>query len=409
MAPCVGLLSIPLIGDLGALDFLFDLACRAPDERLRGDWRRLRAAGRVKEIRTLAGRNGLVSALAAFAERLPPEDIDSDARQVVAGGIQAQHGVSTVIELLSRLHATPELANRTSIAIKGVALILDGLYERERDVCDADVLVRHSDLDCWRLAARRLGVEFRAIEGEAHELAYIAAGNALVELHAALPATVAFERGPGFDAVSAHARPPRAASTPPGLLVITGEAAAEISVHHFVFHHGGQPIHALRTIQDLRVLGFANPSSDLLPWGAPSPRHAVVRLSALAHSFASGASPIPAARAEFITRLAKVQALPDSPELAFTDDVRRWIFLHSPDGPSPFRRVVGRLVPPPPAGSRRRPILSTIWGSLRRLVALSTRYSKGQFEARGARGALAVRNSWRSYLASPSRQNVPRS
>ena len=46
----------------------------------------------------LAGRFGLVSALARFAARLPAEDVDTDARRAVAQGMAATQK-SGVLEL----------------------------------------------------------------------------------------------------------------------------------------------------------------------------------------------------------------------------------------------------------------------------------------------------------------------
>jgi len=290
-----------LKANLRPLEFLFDLVCQAPDDHLRASWRALREAGSLGELRSLAGRYGLVSALARFAGRLPAEDVDTEVRLAVAQGMGAQHGVSAVLQLLSRLCETPELSGREAIAIKGVALILDGRYEDERDLCDADILVQECDLVAWQAAAARVGAKFRSIAGEAHEYAAITTGGTLIELHAALPATVGFERGPGFNAVRAHARPPRRFPHSPGLLVVADEAAIEVAVHHFAFHHGGQPLHALRTLQDLRVLGATSGIDEVLPWGSPSPRDAVLRLTALARTFATGSTPDLAARADFVS------------------------------------------------------------------------------------------------------------
>ncbi|MRR12525.1 hypothetical protein EG835_08695, partial [bacterium] len=88
--------------DLRPLEFLFDLVCQAPDDHLRASWRGLRESGSLGELRSLAGRYGLVSALARFAGRLPAEDVDTNVRMAVAQGMGAQHGVSAVRQLLSR-------------------------------------------------------------------------------------------------------------------------------------------------------------------------------------------------------------------------------------------------------------------------------------------------------------------
>lgn len=390
-----------LTADLRPLEFLFDLVCQAPYDDLRAAWRGLREAALLGELRSLAGRYSVVSALGRFAGRLPADEIDTEVRLAVAEGIGARRRASSIVQLLLRLCATPELSSRETIIVKGVALTLDGLYEGERDYCDADVLVHQSDLVAWETAAARVGASYRSVLGADHEYATITTPGALVELHATLPANVGFERGPGFNSVRPHARPPRCRPQPPGIYVVADEAAIEVTVHHFVFHHGAHPLHALRTLQDLRAITASPGAVDLLPWGSPSPRDAVVRLTALARTFATGGAPDLAARAEFVSRLSFVQNFPDSPDVKFTNAVRRWLSVRSHDGPSAWQRVVKRVARPEAGNTSRLSPLPTFMAFARRAISLSTRYAKGVLLARKAKASFGTLDSWRSFLSSP--------
>lgn len=355
--------------------FLLALACEAPDEFLNRAFDAARAGGGVESVAAAARGVGLTARLGRFLATRGTQD--DDTRRAIASGMLAESRGTACLELLRDLAC---VTGAEALVVKGASLILGGVSDLDREIGDVDLLVRVEDLPAWLEAARAAGAAVQPC-AEAHELAYVRRGPALVELHAALPAAVGKDRGPGWDAVRSAA----VAEPVPGYgraRPVLGRAAREITVHHFVFHHGGHPAHAFRALQDLARLGDARGPG--LEWGAHRPDAALERLSRVVTEVKRGARD--GSVAEFLRWFDPVQDLSGSAEAEFADVIDRWLALRKTAGEGRATFVLSRLFP------RGLPI----GDALARPFRLAGRYLAGaaQRSRPGARRVI----EWRRFL-----------
>lgn len=353
--------------------FLAALACGAPDDvtaRAFRDAREKEGAAPARE----AARTGLTAAYGRWIARTG-EAPDAGMRRAVAAGLAVEAQTRASLALLADLARE---SGAEALAIKGAALILAGLYEGERQVADADLIVRPADLPAWTAAAVKADAVVVPC-AQAHELAYVWRGPALVELHGGLPAAVGKDCGAGWDEVRPLASP--AAPGWHGVRPVLGRAAREIAVHHFVLHHGGDPAHAFRALQDLARLKDEGPGLD---WKAHSPGGALQRLSSIVESVRRG--DFSGRVAEFLRRFDAVQALHVSSETGFADVIDRWLALRRGAGEGRLAFVLGRAFPPGlPAAER-----------VKRPFHLAARYLAGAAKRRSASSRELL--GWRRFL-----------
>lgn len=357
-----------------ALRFLALLACGAPREVLEKAYGEASRGSSAAGVAATARSVGLAAAFGRFLGSRPGP-VDDDARRAVASGLLAEERTRASLGLLGDM---ARLAGTEAIAVKGSALAIAGLSHGEREFSDVDLLIPERDLGEWIGAAREAGAQVEPCH-EAHELGYARRGQAMVELHAALPAAIGKDRGPGYDEVCARAS--EAAPGYSGVRPVLGRAAREIAVHHFVFHHGGDPAHAFRVLQDLARLGD---SGEGLRWGAHEPGSALAHLSMLVSALKCGTETPQVT--EFLRRFSDVRNLEASPSSDFADVVDRWLALRNEAGEGRLSFILGRLFP---SGLPLRQRVA-------RPVRLAGRYLEGS--ARRSRNSRQRLARWRQLL-----------
>jgi len=308
-------------------------------------------------------------------------------------GLRAEGKALGQLDLLARVAARPEVAGTSAIVLKGAGLVLSGILTRRlRSFVDVDLLVAEEDVPRWERAAAAAGAVFRPGGSHEYERGYVTSPGALLEIHVALPGRAGRGRGPSHAEVLARSVPLPCA---PGLRTTAPTVSREIAVHHFLRHHSGEPVHALRVLQDLAALEGSS-GEDGLEWGDAALAPAAVRLRAIARSLASGA---PAADSdEFLARLFDlVRAVPGE-ILSFSDDVDRWLADRGQAGKNGMGAVFSRLFPPP--GEMRLSEDEPSWRLAaryaRRPFRLLTRYVTSAF---GRTGERRRAGEWRRYLA----------
>jgi hypothetical protein len=365
------------------VSFLARLACGAPPTSLRDAWER--ASAEEGALAELAARFGLANALGVFVSRYAPEH--PQARALVAASLVEIQQRRASLDLLQRLAAHPATSGSGAVVIKGAALALQGLVGDERSFADADVTVEPRRLEAWAAAAADLGAVWQPQHG--YEAAHVKSGAGLVEIHSALPGFFGTEAGPDAAELSRF----RVPTSVPGLFALAAPAAREVCVQHFVFHHDGSPLHALRALLDLCALEGAG-EGDGLSWGgrAEEVRRATRHLRTVARAFREDVAP--ALQAEFTRTLAGVA---DRPPAGFAGEVDRWISGEAESGRSWAALLMRRLFPPftEMRGASDRMRVVTLGRYLARPPALLYRYLRDGRAVASESGSTAA---WRRLL-----------
>jgi hypothetical protein len=384
------------------LSFLASLACRAPREALLGAFEEAMGSSSPDQMVQMACRFGLASSLGTFAGGPSASLPRSEMRVFVIEGLRAEARTRQQLRLLARLAEQPEVHGTDPIAIKGAALVLAGLTTAaERNFVDVDLLVAPAAVAAWQAAAARIGAAFRP--AFSYERGYISHGSALVELHVALPGRAGSEHGPTYEKVLACSEPARVDSGVPGVRIPRPGVLREISIHHFLHHHGGEPGHALRTLQDLACL-LDQPEQAGLAWvhpGSSIVSREVAWLSGIARSLADGSHDHPLSQ-EFVSRLSAVAG--GRSLLTFADEVDRWL-MTAPEGPKGRARLFLRRLFPPTADLGAAPDESAWRIAVRRLArpwSLLGKYSRARLENFRDRERTTSAREWRVFLARSS-------
>jgi hypothetical protein len=305
------------------------IACRAADDVVRARRGEVDDEAQLLEI---AGQLGMTLALDAAAGSL---DLAVDTRRrLAATSMLVALGRDTSLRLLAELHEAAVPSGR-AIVVKGGALALAMPGTAHRAVSDVDVVVAEADVPAWLESATRIGMNVRLTTG--YEVAYLTRDRGMVELHVALPGFAGNDRGPGWEAL--HPRSHQVEGHP--WLVPDAPVAREIAVQHFLFHHGGEAAHALRTLQDLTLLEDGG-EGEGLDWGAPAVARATARLREIARAIHEGRDGDPAAEA-FLSNLATIAGKQSS--RSFAEESRHWIETQHGIG-GRLALLARRLVPP---------------------------------------------------------------
>lgn len=333
----------------------------------------------IDELTDLAARLGLLSLLGdALADSGHPE-----ARRVVVASLVLASRRERLFGLLDRLRENG--ARGRPIVVKGGGLVSGGFLVH-RDMVDLDALVAEADVDSWREAAARVGGEWHP--GRGYEAGAITHPDGMIEVHMALPGFVGHEAGPGYMAVATHAI---ASSSMPDILVPLPQAAREITVQHFVFHHAGETGHALRVLQDLGSLE-REPDGEGLDWGRTSVHDATSNLRAIVRQIAAGHLDTSPA-GDYLRALAG--AIETGAHKTFADDVERWIG-DKPGLAAKAGLIVRRIFPP--AGQMRESVdespIRTVLRYLTRPFRLATRF------LRTRKPANSAASRWRERIES---------
>ncbi len=381
--------SVAAPDDARCVRFLAALACRAPDAMLCEEWARL---GELQGSRlpALASRFGVSSALLELLARAMPDSPHT--MRIAASALVSSQPGDQAMSLLGRMMDDPAVRETAPVVVKGAALRILGLEGDERAFVDVDIVLDSSRLDVWHRAAEAIGAGWEAASG--YESAHVSSGMGMIEIHGALPGFFGNEPGPAaVDLVSF-----RVETSWPGLFALGGQPAREVCVQHFVFHHDGEPLHALRALQDLAALEGAGEGTGL-DWGdrGESVRRATSRLRTLACAFRDGARTDELDR--FVEALASVAVL-DDPIDGFSREIDRWIDGRAASGGSRARLVVRRMFPP--LGEMRRsegePMPVTLMRYLWRPPALAYRYLRDRFALRRDRATRQRIEEWQSLL-----------
>ncbi|MGK2859778.1 MAG: nucleotidyltransferase family protein [Thermoanaerobaculia bacterium] len=314
--------------DLPAVRLLAAVATRADDAILRDRRRSVTDDARLLEI---AGKLGMTIALDAAAEAL---DFPTAVRQrLVASSMLVALARDASLRLLDELRDAGVPAER-AIVIKGGALALAFPSTANRAVCDADVVVPTVDVAAWLEAATRIGAHVEETAG--YEAAHFTRDRGMIELHLALPGFAGNDAGPGWDALC-----PRAvAIAGQPWLMPEAPVAREIAVQHFLFHHGGEAGHALRTLQDLSLLEDRG-EGDGLSWDNPAVARATTRLRSIALAIRDGRDDDPEAAA-FLGGLTSI--LDETTGRSFAEESREWL-EQKPGALGKAALLARRLVP----------------------------------------------------------------
>ena len=375
------------------------MACGAPHELTLARFRAARRAGSADATLRLAARFGLAPELGRFCSGLPPGDIDSVVRIAVAEGLAAKARSLACLRLLARVVATPACAASSPIAFKGAALALAGYYAwGERYMTDADLLVPRQSLGDWEAAVRDRGLGWLRRPSDHYEGAIVSDGATRLEVHVALPGKGGRSRGPSYEQVLPHTVPPDPRTGIEGVRTPDASVSREIAVDHFVFHHGGDPFWALRTLQDLIRLE-SGPEGPGLPWDPPSPTRAAGRLRRIARAARAGQEDEDDEAREFF---AAVSGLVESADAgrSFADDVDLW--LHSERASGGHRlALLGRRLFPPLEEVRRsadEAAVVTAASYLSRAARMSVRYLGGAISRLAHPRRTRTQRTWREYL-----------
>ncbi len=299
------------------------------------------------DLVALAARFGLASALSAFVTDQPADRQSRGLTRLVVAGLSAEARSTAQIDLLWRLASCPDIWQTAPIVIKGAGLVLAGLTTpRERSFADVDILVPSSALAAWEKAALRTGTTFKPGAG-GYEQGYISDRNALVEIHVALPGSAGGEFGPSYEEVAASARVAAGEFGSLGFRVPDSTSFREIAVHHFLHHHGGDPLHALRTLQDLACLEDAGIGPGL-DWKQEVLSSEVSWLTRIARDLGAGegAADSTDEAIRFLRQLAAVGEFGSEPFVSFAGEVDRWLAAAPAGGGGQTGLLLRRLFPP---------------------------------------------------------------
>jgi hypothetical protein len=358
------------------------------------------------DLAALAARFGLASALSEFVTDQPPDRQIRGMTRLVVAGMTAKARSSAQIDLLGRLASCPEIRETAPIVIKGAGLVLAGLTTPgERSFVDADVLVPASALAAWEKAALRSGATFKAGTG-GYEQGYVSDRNALIELHIALPGAAGSELGPSYDMVAVSSRAAHGEFGSFGFRVPDPTSFREIAVHHFIHHHGGDPLHALRTLQDLACLQNAGTCSGL-DWKRDALSSEVLWLARIARELGAGAGTAGSAdeAARFLRQLADVGEFGETSFLSFAGEVDRWLSVAPERGGGKPGLILRRLFPP--REQLGAPPGESAWRTTLRYAArpwtLARRYARSALSDLGSSHRKRRVEAWRSYLVGEPR------
>ncbi len=367
--------------DLSAVRLLAAVACRAGDEVV--DARRAAVTDEPRLIE-IAGMLGLTLALDAKAEAL---NLALPARRhLVASAMVVSLARDAALRLLADLHAAGVPSGR-AVVIKGGALSLAWPALAHRVVSDVDVVVPQDDVEPWLQAAARLGAQVTRTIG--YEAAYFTRDRGMLELHLALPGFAGNDAGPDWTAL--HPRSTPIAGQP--WLMPVAPVAREIAVQHFLFHHGGEAAHALRTIQDLSLLEDSGEGPGL-DWGTPAVARATERMRHIARSIRAGHDD-DAAASDFLVGLTSI--LGETTARSFAEESRQWI--QTKPGLSGKLALLARRLIPPVSEMRKAPDESRL--------TIATRYARRPLElirkyraaAHTDRRRTAALRQWREEVA----------
>lgn len=315
--------------DLAAVRLLAAVACRASDAVVRARRAEVADEARLLEV---AAKLGVTLALDAAAASLALT-IESR-RRLVASAMLSALSRDASLRILADLRDAGAPAER-AIVIKGGALALAFPATANRVVCDVDVVVPRADVAAWLAAATSIGA--RVEETAGYEAAHITRDRGMIELHLALPGFAGNDEGPDWEAIRerATAIPDQPWQMP------DAPVAREIAVQHFLFHHGGQAGHALRTLQDLSLLEGRGEGAGLA-WENPAVSRATARMQGIALAIRDGRDD-DAEAAAFLAGLATV--LDEASGRSFAEESRHWI-EQKPGTLGKAALLARRLVPP---------------------------------------------------------------
>jgi hypothetical protein len=283
-------------------------------------------------------------------------------RRLVAGSMIASLARDGSLLLLGALDDAGVPSSR-AIVIKGGALALARPADAHRAIADVDVVVPAADVAAWIDAAERAGISVRRTTG--YEVAYLTRDRGMIELHLALPGFAGNDAGPGWEALHPHTH--RVAGTP--WHVPDAPVAREIAVQHFLFHHGGEAAHALRTLQDLTLLEDGG-EGEGLDWGTAAVARATTRMREIARAIHDGRDRDPAAD-DFLSNLATI--LGEQSSRSFAEESRHWI--EQQHGAVARLKLLARRLVPPVGEMRRAPDDTAL--------TLAARYARRPFDLLG--------------------------
>lgn len=367
--------------DLAVVRLLAAVACRAPESRLRALRAEVADEDRLLE---LAGALGLTIALDAAADALALGQ--TTRRRLVASSMMTALQRDAALRLLDSLHEAGAPSSR-AIVIKGGAMTLLHPAEAHRASCDVDVVVPRADVTAWLEAAARAGASVKETSG--YEAAHLSRDRGMVELHVALPGFAGNDAGPSWEALRARSGP--LAGRP--WLVPSAAASREIAVQHFLFHHGGEAGHALRTLQDLALVD-ADGEGDGIDWGTPAVARATEGMRAIARAIRDGDDDDREARS-FLTSLALVAG--EHTSRSFAEESKHWI--DAQPGVAGKLALLARRLAPPLRDVRRE-------GDSPLTVAL--RYARRPFDLAAKYRAAARRDRERAATLGAWRDEIER-
>ncbi|MFA6959059.1 MAG: nucleotidyltransferase family protein [Thermoanaerobaculia bacterium] len=367
---------------LPAVRLLAAVACGA-DAATVGE-RREEATDEARLLQ-VAGALGMTLALDAVAESLGLA-VDTR-RRLVAGSMVVALARDNALHLLGALHDAGVPSSR-AVVIKGGAVALAMPAEAHRAMCDVDVVVPDADVPAWIAAAERVGINARRTTG--YEVAYLTRDRGMIELHLALPGFAGNDAGPNWDALHRRAHRVEGGSW----LVPDAPVAREIAVQHFLFHHGGEAGHALRTLQDLTLLDDGG-EGDGLEWGNPAVARATARMREIARAIREGRDSDPDADA-FLSSLATI--LGEQSSRSFAEESRHWI--EQQRGAVARLRLLARRVAPPVSEMRKAPDDSTL--------TIAVRYARRPFDLLGKYRAAARADKGRGDAITGWRAEIER-
>lgn len=316
-------------GSFARLEFLARLACGADPCVVASLWRNLDHADDDLGLRRLAARLGLQGVLGRFVSALPTEECGTSARGIVIDSMRSTARAEGAVQAVRKLMSSPEATEIEAIAIKGAALRLAGLYnEGERDAADGDLVVSPEMLPAVRRAAIETGLTWQLLPEGGYEAGLIVGDSAYVEVHTALAGDAGREVGLAWDALRAVARLASLEGLFGRLRLLLGHPAQELAVQHFVRHHDGDPVYALRTLQDIsRLDAIDGEGSGLsLPWNDPSGLSGTLsKLREVARDLRSAAGELTPGSKRFLDRLGAMIATGRNSNGDYATAVDRWL------------------------------------------------------------------------------------
>lgn len=367
---------------LPAVRLVAAIACRASDEIVRARHAEVADHALLLDI---AGKLGMTLALDARADDL---ELSVDMRRrLVASAMLTGVRRDASLRMLEALHDAAVPSER-AIVIKGGAFALMWPAHAYRTITDVDVVIPEADVGAWLDGAATIGVDAHRTRG--YEAAHLTCDRGMIELHLALPGFAGNDEGPGWEAL--HARSRTLEGQP--WRVPIASVAREIAVQHFLFHHGGEAGHALRTLQDLTLLED-DAEGDGLDWGTSAVARATTRMREIARSIRDGRDAEPAP-ATFLAGLTTI--LGEQSSRSFAEESRHWIGQQ----PGTFARLalLARRLVPPLGEMRHTPDDSA--------VAIAARYARRPFELLGRYRTAAKLDRTRSDAVAQWRSELER-